>query len=267
MAVEASFISNPPAVDRRKPHAPRDFSVTALDGGGLQARWRDQGDPVRGVPISGSGNHEPIVGTWDLRVCPVQLAGTQQDAGFALKVLALSTSIASDPAHRNGQMRTLTVADPTMRDVYALIVGISYDGIVGYPTTPALVTPLNAPVGPLDDITSPSLNLVQVLDIYGNQFVELNPIYTAPLVLGRFFGVQLVAEAGYLGHPEMMSLGNVIHYEGKPAGQIQEGSVILPEDPGVNPIDVFFVSVDRQGKHVDDITTAPSVALASGIRV
>lgn len=258
--------TNDPGQDRRRPHAPREFTAFPLDGGGITARWRDQGDSVFGLRLNSGGFSEPVVSQWHLRVCPVQLAGSETDPRFIFNVLELSTPIGSVASTHRGDLMRLTISDPEMDDVYAQVVAISNDNIVGYPSEPVLVSPLSPPLGPLNNITEPSLNLVQVLDTYGNEFVEINPSFKAPIVLGRFFGVQLVA-TNYLGVGTWMCLGNYIKYQGKPGGQIQTGSIILPDDAGANATNIHYVSVDREGKHVDDITTAPNVALAFGIHV
>ena len=247
--------------DRRKPHPPRFFTASSPADGVLRVRWTDQG--------SKAGLTEPhpvVVQEWVIYICPSSLAGSPSGADpmFKFNVLKKGHSIASMRSRGQGEDLTLTISDPSFADIYVLVVGVSVDNIIGVPSEPILLFAGVIPPGALNNVTGQALNLVAVTDLYGNHFVDLNPSYVAPLDLGRFFGVEIYL-TGYLAESRLMEVGNLVIYQRSPPGQAMAGHIYLPRDEAHNAVTAYFVSVDRLGTRVDDVTTAPSVAVPGGI--
>jgi hypothetical protein len=248
-------ITDPADNDKRPPRAPQDVTFVPIAGGGIKALWRDQGSPETGLRVS-----DVVVQDWELHLCSPSLVGATR---APKDVLAKSGgAVATIRSGHRGQFLILTVVDPTMTDVYAQIVGISVNGALGIPSDPSYVSAGGIGTGPLNDVTSPAVNLTAVVDIYGNHFVQVNPSYVAPLVLGRFYGVA-IHSTGYVGDSTLIEMGSPIVYGGLPPGQGGGGSLILPRDNHATTL--YFVSIDRAGIRRDDPTGAPSVVLGGGI--
>lgn len=251
---------NTPDIDRRRPHAPRDFVASSPADFTIVCHWTDQGSP------NGFGNvlHPVIVQSWYVYVCSAQLAGSGDVPYFRDVVVRKGHPVASIRSNGRGETMSLSITDSSFTDVYVTVVGSSVDGILGVPAEPQLLYPGGIPLGNLDPVTSPAANLTAVTDSYGNHFVDVGPSYVAPLILGRFFGVSVYA-VGYLGNSVPQELGNVVLYRRTVPGQSMTGSIILPRDEDQTPTTLYFVAVDRQGRRDDNYTGAPSVALANGI--
>jgi len=246
--------------DNRRPGPPRNFVASTPDDFTITCRWQDQGFG------EGSGNlFNPVaVLSWFMYVCPARLAGSGESPTFKNDMLAKAHVVGSIRSSGMGEMLTLTIKDDSFVDVYVTIVARSNDGVLGIPAEPQLLSPGGLPLGNLDPVTNVAVNLTAVTDIYGDHFVDLNPSYTAPLILGRFFGVSVYA-VGYLGESDPQELGNLVLYQRAPPGQKMAGHITMPRDEAHTPTTLYFVSVDRQGRRVTDYTTAPSVVLAGGI--
>jgi hypothetical protein len=99
------------------------------------------------------------------------------------------------------------------------IVAFSNDGIQGVPSEPfAIYANGFLPVGPLDDVTGVSITPTSFVDSNGSHWVNLNPVYKAPAILGRFYGVSLHG-VGYLGSTDLQEFGNILTYTKNTGGQ------------------------------------------------
>lgn len=212
--------------DHRRPAIPRGVAVSVPEIGTIKVVFQDQGAAGQGV--FGRSTSVLFWKTMYLRSENAPLNPTGQT------VLDRGTQIDTTSSAHNGATITLFLHVPNVASVWVVVVGVSDEGIVGIPSFPQLVDVSKGTVAGANGLVTLPIGPILkslVTDIYGNQFVLIEPGYYAPKVLGSFFGMELHCKGAY-GVQDIMELGNIVTYPFPDGGQGLRGKVLLPVDPG-----------------------------------